>query len=161
MGFKGGERRGRGDEDRAEGSEDMLAERRQGKFKALGLIRLLVFVGAVGGISWLTFASSTNRSSRASICECSDALTRSAGVYRPRSWVSPSPNRSLFITAHHIGTVFDKASAMVFPLLVESTMMHLTFLSPVHLSHHHIVHCIRTLHASQRHQAPAGSAFSY
>lgn len=69
--------------------------------------------------------SLTKFSSRSSICACSDLPTNCAGVCSFPAATS-SENTILLITAHQIGTVFDRASGMLLPRLVESTMMHLT-----------------------------------
>lgn len=72
-----------------------------------------------------TFACSAKASSLASICACSDLPTACAEVRNACDhgifW-----KRSLFSTAHQIGTVFDNASGMLFPRLVESTMIQLS-----------------------------------
>ena len=71
-----------------------------------------------------TSASSTNLSSFALIWACSDIPTTSLGVNSSSGSLS-SLNKSLFITKHHIGIVFARASGMLFPRLVESTIIQL------------------------------------
>ena len=71
-----------------------------------------------------TFASFRKLSSRASICACSDGPITSRGAFNECAAGNPGKS-NLLMTAHHIGTVFDKASGMLLPRLVESTTIQL------------------------------------
>ena len=71
-----------------------------------------------------TLSCSTNPVRRDSIWLCSEGGTTVPGV-----WSFPASSllgkKNLLITAIHIGTVLDRASGILLPLRVESTMTHL------------------------------------
>lgn len=129
--------------------------RREGRpayYEELGMLSLRVLSkGAVGGMAgladrrtssaaccqgltnlwWngcLTKRASAQASIRSSIWWCSWLLTAPGGVYKA---VSHSPSRGCrsatarLTTAHQIGTVFDSASGIRLPDLVESTRIAL------------------------------------
>lgn len=147
------------DEDGTEGFGDFLAEVRKRQVERLMLVRILCSWFSSGGLEG-TFAPSTNASRRASICECSDGPTIVSGVCRATPWHA-SASKSLFMTAHHIGRVLERASGILFPLLVESTTIHLAIFSHCFLLDSQPLGASHTLHDQARRPAAVDLASSY